>query len=94
MLAPEEPVLITPKLLWKGRSLIYGVQNLIALSDERAGAPKSVAQIAVAHFSILQSPHPAGCGTATSATARGGTRGEETLRVSRVHRAFFIRQWR
>jgi hypothetical protein len=31
MLAPEEPVLITPKLLWKGRSLIYGVQNLIAL---------------------------------------------------------------
>ena len=54
-------------------------------SDERAGTPKSVAQIAVAHFSILQSPHPAGCGTATSATARGGTRGEETLRVSRVH---------
>jgi hypothetical protein len=27
-------------------------------SDERAGTPKSVAQIAVAHFSILQSPHP------------------------------------
>jgi hypothetical protein len=30
-LAPEEPKLITPKLLWKGRSLIYGVQDLIAL---------------------------------------------------------------
>jgi hypothetical protein len=44
-------------------------------SDERAGTPKSVAQIAVAHFSILQSPPtPAGCGTATSANARGGTR--------------------
>jgi hypothetical protein len=26
-------------------------------SDERAGTPKSVAQIAVAHFSILQSPY-------------------------------------
>jgi hypothetical protein len=50
-------------------------------SDERAGTPKSVAQIAVAHFSILQSPTPADCGTATSATARGGTRGAETLRV-------------
>jgi hypothetical protein len=34
MLAPEEPVLITPKLLWKGRSLIYGVQNLIASKFE------------------------------------------------------------
>jgi hypothetical protein len=44
-------------------------------SDERAGTPKSVAQIAVAHLSILQSPPPpAGCGTAMSATARGGTR--------------------
>ena len=30
MLAPEEPVLITPKLLCRGGSLIYGVQNLIA----------------------------------------------------------------
>ena len=27
-------------------------------SDERAGTPKSVAQITVAHFSILQSPPP------------------------------------
>ena len=49
-------------------------------SDERAGTPKSVAQIAVAHFSILQSPqscwlcHVRHC-------ARVDTRGAETLRV-------------
>ena len=33
-------------------------KTLSPWSDERDGTPKSVAQIAVAHFSILQSPHP------------------------------------
>jgi hypothetical protein len=68
-------------------------------SDEGAGTPKSVAQIAVTHFSILQSPHSAGCGTATS-----GHCGRRHPRVKRLFAfrefitllagAFFIRQWR
>jgi hypothetical protein len=48
-------------------------------SDERAGTPKSVAQIAVAHFSILQSPHP--CWLCHVRHRAVDTRGAETLRV-------------
>jgi hypothetical protein len=53
--------------------------------DERAGTPKSVAQIAVAHSPFSRAPTLLVVALPRPATARGGTRGEETLRVSRVH---------
>src|SRR4249919_992904 len=70
MLAPEEPKLITPKLLWKGRSLIYGVQDLIALERcESRDAEVGCGRLPSLISPFSRAPTPAGC--ATSATARG-----------------------
>ena len=80
MLAPEEPKLITPKLLWKGRSLIYGVQDLIAL--ERWESRDAEVGCADCRRSFLHSPEPPPLLVVPRPPLRAvDTRGAETLRV-------------